>query len=508
MTDATHNTLREQANDPKMTPAERERLILSNIDSLQAFPNQRIWEVIFSLIQKQRVTESLELICHPSNKLMVQARINGLINQYGRHLTETTDVQAMRAAIHDNIINNRNITHFTEKVLTVCLTQGWLEDALAYTDLAVSSTNVKKNPFLLDYYTHIQELLRMTIAEVPIGEINSCLRRTLQTLIEGDKEAEFVKAANLLTAMHYAKNPQEVHEIKVLILQLVELYETFKETPKLTIATSFDVPQGEVLLHHDTDFAERMKAAIRTADVKQVTLVFCSGAYLEYFKVFWAHNKSFLGQVVVVSLDDDAKRWFEGGNLDVIHVNESIYNGASDFGFYLWRKRFEAVNAIIECGVNVCLCGIDSLFYKGAITHFESLPYDIIAGEGPGLPFSAVKSHAALNCDLLFFRASDNVLSLMKEVLDYCGIYLQDQSSLNIIAARNGKPKDGTEHEGVHYVFYTTKHNVTLACATQNFMVRQRVKYDLLKDTGSLWVFQPSDKNEILLMAEQGETNR
>lgn len=500
-----HRKLHRAAKDTDLSATQREDLVLANLNHLDGFPMQFVWDVAIGLLRQERVTDALQIICHPAVKLSMQTRINGLINQYGLHLRDARDIEQMRDAIHANIINHRNITHFTEKVLTVCLTQGWLEEAKGYADRAITAPDVLQNPFRLAYYSQLRILMDLVIAETDVAQVNACICETLDCLIDGDEAAEFVKAANLLTAMHYSKTHEDTAAIKANIVKLVAHYQPSPSEPKLTVSTDFSTHQGTILLHQDTDFADRMKAAITQANPKQVTLVFCSGAYLEYFKVFWANNHTYLGQVVVVSLDDDAKAWFDE-NPDVIHVNESIYNGATDFGFYLWRKRFEAVNAILECDVDVCLCGIDSLLLKSAITHFASLPFDIIAGEGPGLPFSAVKSHLSLNCDMLFLRASDGVRKLMDEVLDYCGVYLQDQSSLNIIAARNGAPAQTSEHEGVTYRSYETKHGVTLACATGDFMVRQRRRYDKLKNSPNLWVFQPSDKAEILLMAEQGET--
>lgn len=499
---AVTSTLSETLSDPSTSMDSKIELVLRTSDLAPSAPRRLVFDAVIYLLSTRQFLRLREFIRVTKQLPMLRNRLNALINSYALHLTVDADVHHARTIIAGQIIDFKDVDNFVSKVASLCLSQGWLEEGLYYIDYAeahsLRSGDLKRRAF----FAALGAIFRCCIDEAPLSTINQSIRDAIDAVGQFDNPAAHREIIVRLVSFHFAENEHDFEQLERAVKALPPLARD-QSVPATTMEMDWSDIRNRRLLAQDHDFAQRLRQAVEPHNLTDATLIFCSGAYIQYFEIFWKFNRRHLGKVVIVSIDDEASRYFSDLP-DIIHVNETIYNEASDFTAYLWRKRLEAVRCLLHLGINVFLCGVDSIFIKNPIALFSQSGADLVAGNGPGLPFSAIKSHrSSMNCDSVFFRGNEKTARFIDEVVDRCGVFLTDQSSLNISTTRNGTAMRPQRHQNVPFYTFRTKYDVNVAVAVSGFMVRSQGEYDRLKGHDSLWIYQPSDKKLLLVLAEQ-----
>ena len=494
---ASSSTLSETLSDPTTSMDSKVEFLLGMSDLIPSAPRTLVFDAILHLLSTRQFARLRELIRVAKQLPMLRNRLNALINSYALYLTVDADVQQARQIIARQIIDFDDVDTFAVKIVTLCLSHGWLEEGVYYTECAEAHCRETGDEKRGAFYAALMSIFRCCIDDGTLSRINQSIRDAIDAVGQFDDTASHREIVVRLVSFHFAETEDEFHLLERSFNALPPL-EKGPNVKPTTMEMDWSDIRNRRLLAKDHDFTQRLHRAVEPHNLTDATLIFCSGAYIQYFEIFWKYNQAHLGRVVLVSIDDEASRYFSNVP-GIIHVNETIYNGSSDFNSYLWRKRLEAVRCLLHMGINVFLCGVDSIFLKNPITLFSQSGADLVAGNGPGLPFAAIKSHrSSMNCDTVFFRGNEKTARFIDEVVDRSGVYLTDQSALNIMTTRNGTAMRQRRFQDVPFYTFRTKYDVGVAVAVSGFMVRSEGEYLRQKGSEALWIYQPSDKKLLL----------
>jgi len=483
----------------KLHGCRGEAEVLSLAETLagsERVPGEVIVKALQALIGESKFDAFEEMARFPDARNVMHGWIGQVIPYYFMH-TAAEDHPVIRDILVRTGFPFDDLNLVSNGIFQHCLRHGFLEEMAEYIVLGTGSGACRKDATAAEFYHLWQKILEETRDFAPVARINASIRELIGVLGSSARAARLGPSVRLLSQMHFCRDAAEFATFRELLRPFRALLLESGYDSKDTMMLDLDGELFARLASRADDIAEKIGEILAPVCAEPIAVIFCSSQYIPYFEHFWERLRVYRPTLLVLSIDAAAGEYF-GSRDDLLHVPLPLLSGSQDFARFFWRKRLEAMLAVIQTGRCAMLFGVDSIVFDDVVGLFNEMPYDIVAGDGPGLPLETTRRYgAAANADLLCFRSGPGPVALLSRVVEYSGLYLTDQSAVNIVAF-GGSGKATVESFGKHRV---TAIDAALGCRgailRYPFMIRHLRDYRARNDNPDVSVFQPINKDEM-----------